>query len=260
MTRYTVGGVALVVLVAAAFGLLASADTARPGPGEERNVTPGQPAEPPAFDGSGGLVVPVDVWTVGGVLLAALAVVVGYLFVTAGRATALSPDEPPIEDDPDLAAMGRAAGRAADRIEAEGDLHNEVYRAWYEMTRHLSVPAPETTTSGEFADRAVAAGMDDGDVSRLTRLFEEVRYGGASPADRERRAVETLRRIEEAYGDGDGDDAPEADGEPNEGGDDDASEGTSGSASGEKQDGRDGHDGRDGQDGRDGADREGDGR
>jgi hypothetical protein len=53
--------------------------------------------------------------------------------------------------------------------------------------------------------------MDRADVERLTRLFADVRYGGADPtAEREAAAVETLRSIEAAYGDGDGDDDGDA--------------------------------------------------
>jgi len=42
--------------------------------------------------------------------------------------------------------------------------------------------------------------MDREDVDHLTGLFAEVRYGGADPtSDRERAAVETLRRVEATY-------------------------------------------------------------
>jgi len=104
---------------------------------------------------------------------------------------------------PDLAAVGEAAGDAADRIETTEAVDNEVYRAWREMTDQLNVPSPETSTPAEFRDAAVAAGMDPDDVARLTDLFEEVRYGEAEATDaRERAAVDVLRRIEAAYGDG----------------------------------------------------------
>lgn len=106
----------------------------------------------------------------------------------------------------DVAAIGEAAGRAADRIEREGTFENEVYRAWSEMTEPLSVDRPASSTPEEFAKAAVAAGIDREDVDRLTALFEEVRYGGVEATeDREREAIATLRRIEETYGeDGEG--------------------------------------------------------
>jgi hypothetical protein len=109
----------------------------------------------------------------------------------------------------DVAAVAEAAGEAADRIEsdegeaADAGLDNEVYRAWAEMTRHLDVENPAASTPAEFADAAVAAGMDPADVTELTGVFEEVRYGhaDATPA-LEDRALGALRRIEAAYGDG----------------------------------------------------------
>jgi hypothetical protein len=100
-------------------------------------------------------------------------------------------------------SIGQAAGAAADRIEADADPDNEVYRAWKEMTELLSVPNPDSSTPAEFAAAAVEAGMDREDVTELTALFEEVRYGGATPtADRQQRAVAALRNIESAYAGG----------------------------------------------------------
>jgi len=103
----------------------------------------------------------------------------------------------------EAAAIGGAAGRAADRIEVREAFDNEVYRAWREMVDPLEVRRPETTTPGEFEAAAVEAGIGREDAAALTALFEEVRYGGREASgDRERRAVETLRRIEARYGEG----------------------------------------------------------
>jgi hypothetical protein len=102
------------------------------------------------------------------------------------------------------AEIGKIAGRAADRIDDATDAvaHNEVYQAWEEMVDHLDVDDPDSTTPGEFASAAVDAGMQQEDVTDLTRLFEDVRYGGQDPTDsRERQARETLRRIERRYTD-----------------------------------------------------------
>lgn len=138
-------------------------------------------------------------------LLGALAVVliaaVALLFVTSNDQQLDVPEED-VEDEPGRApeAIGRIAGRAADRIEEDAEIGNEVFRAWHEMTTYLDVPNPESSAPGEFADAAVAAGMEREDVSTLTRLFEEVRYGTAEPTgERERDAVEALRRIERTY-------------------------------------------------------------
>lgn len=136
----------------------------------------------------------------------ALVAAVALLFVSSSGDDP-DADEPVPEPDPtaDVAAVGRAAGDAADRIESTTDVDNEVYRAWREMTDHLDVRNPESSTPSEFAAAAVEAGLDREDVSELTSLFEAVRYGGESPTEeRERRAIEALRRIEREYAEGEG--------------------------------------------------------
>jgi hypothetical protein len=133
-------------------------------------------------------------------LVVALAGSVLLLFVASGDDEEVV-DEP-VDDapDPDVAAVGRAAGDAADRIERDADVENEVYRAWVEMTDTLDVDNPRSSTPAEFATAAVEAGMASDDVDELTRLFEEVRYGGEDvTSEREQRAVSALRRIEATY-------------------------------------------------------------
>ena len=106
------------------------------------------------------------------------------------------------EEVADMAAIGAAAGRAADRLEYDGEFENEIYRAWAEMTESLTVEHPESSTPAEFATAAVEAGMTEDDVERLTELFAGVRYGDASVTEeREQEAIDILRRIESAYGD-----------------------------------------------------------
>lgn len=114
-------------------------------------------------------------------------------------------EEPGFEEQYDAQAlrmMGQAAGEAADRIDESGDADNEVYRAWREMTQHIDVERPESSTPGEFAAAAVDAGMAAEDVEALTAVFEEVRYGGLPATDEaETRAIEALRGIERSYAD-----------------------------------------------------------
>jgi preprotein translocase subunit SecG len=145
-------------------------------------------------------------------LVAIVAVVavaaVGAVLVTRGK----SDDDDPFDslEEPDEAVedglvdvdeFAAAAGRAADRIEDGDDVDNEIYRAWVEMTEHLDVDHPESSTPGEFAAAAVDAGIDRDDVVELTELFERVRYGHtAATSDREARALDALRRIESQYG------------------------------------------------------------
>jgi hypothetical protein len=112
-------------------------------------------------------------------------------------------EQPEPDDEEALAAVGAAAGDAADRIEDAADVENEVYRAWRDMTEHVNVPDPETSTPREFASAARDAGMDESHVTTLTDLFRDVRYGGADATeDREERALDALRAIEERYADG----------------------------------------------------------
>lgn len=171
---------------------------------------PGQPAEPGGglVGGEGGVTSPSLVTQF---LLVAVIVTLGVVAVVVltgdhegvdevAAEAEDEEDEPDPETGTDVAAVGEAAGRAADRIESESAFENEVYRAWSEMTDHLAVDHPDSSTPAEFAEAAVAAGMDPDDVDRLTDLFTGVRYGQAEVTDeREREAVETLRRIEAAY-------------------------------------------------------------
>jgi hypothetical protein len=136
-------------------------------------------------------------------LLAALAAAVAaaaYL-TDAGEATDDSFGYDRGEDR--LSAVGRVAGEAADRIDGDAAVDNEVYRAWRRMTELLDAADEAARTPGEFHRAAVDAGMDPDDVAELTALFEAVRYGPAdADADRERRAREALRAIEATYTEG----------------------------------------------------------
>jgi len=109
----------------------------------------------------------------------------------------------PEEESPDEAAtIGRTAGAAADRIEADAsDAGNEIYRAWREMVEQVDVENPRTCTPAEFAAAATDAGLSEAHVAELTELFEAVRYGEREVTEeREQRAVEALREIEREYG------------------------------------------------------------
>jgi len=116
-----------------------------------------------------------------------------------------APRPPQMDDQQRQAHIGSAAGDAADRIEDDAAVENEVYRAWAEMAEPLPVDRPETSTPAEFAAAATEAGIRRDDVDELTTLFEEVRYGTAdATAEREQRAVAALRRIERHYADANG--------------------------------------------------------
>jgi hypothetical protein len=144
-------------------------------------------------------------------VLIVVAVVLAFFVYRASGGEDVEPEEPApeaevVEEDASLAAVGAAAGAAADRIEEAADVDNEVYRAWQEMTTHIDVRNPDASTPAEFAAAASDAGMDNRHVDTLTALFRDVRYGGEAPTeDREQRAVEALRAIEDRYADGGGD-------------------------------------------------------
>lgn len=149
--------------------------------------------------GQGGAMPAVSVFLLGVLGIAFVAAVVLLVQSTDDDITQQEEGETAIDPER-MAAIGRAAGRAADRIEDDVEADNAVYRAWREMTTYLDVDNPSSSTPAEFATAAVAAGMNPDDVSELTALFEDVRYGEAEPTeDRERRAVTALRRIEETY-------------------------------------------------------------
>ncbi|MFP8957930.1 DUF4129 domain-containing protein [Natrialbaceae archaeon A-CW3] len=142
----------------------------------------------------------LSVTALGAVLVLSIAGVLGYYL----RSHRLKRIEPPTSEEPtpavDPEAVSRVAGEAADRIGAKSGLENEVYRAWREMTDHLEVDRPESSTPGEFATAAVAAGFDADDIDELTSVFEAVRYGDypVTPPQ-EQRAIECLRRLENAH-------------------------------------------------------------
>ncbi|WP_338003094.1 DUF4129 domain-containing protein [Natronoglomus mannanivorans] len=142
------------------------------------------------------------IWLVGvfGILLVAAAAV---MIRASGDQTVELEDEDEEIEQPDVRDLAQAAGEAADRLEKHNaDVDNAVYRAWWEMTRLLEVPNPDSATPGEFAAAAVDLGIAEDDVDELTTLFEEVRYGKRDPASREQLAIDVFRSIESEYGGG----------------------------------------------------------
>lgn len=80
---------------------------------------------------------------------------------------------------------------------------NPVYSAWREMATEAAESASGTLTANEVAAAADDRGLDDDAVRTLTRLFEEVRYGGRPVTeDRKRRARSALESIDGSGGRG----------------------------------------------------------
>lgn len=162
-------------------------------------------SEKPGGGGGGGTPVIGDWFPVflllGGLLV--VGVVASVLVRRRDEPPGGSDFEPSDQSTGHAADLGAAAGRAADRIGTETDTENEVYRAWREMIELLELGDPQSATPGAFARKAMAAGLAEEDVTDLTELFEQVRYGDRPvTTDRERAAVNTLRRIEERYAEG----------------------------------------------------------
>lgn len=75
--------------------------------------------------------------------------------------------------------------------------NNDVERAWAELVARASVDRPQTRTPRDCARRAVERGFDAGQVDRLRRTFEDVRYGTTPPTDEQARlARESLARLD----------------------------------------------------------------
>lgn len=130
-------------------------------------------------------------------LLAALVSLLPVLAVLAGLAVAVAHRDR-------LAGLfgeGGADPDAEDGPATRPAPRNDVTRAWHELARLAGVEDVETTTPRQCATAAVEAGADRAAVERLTRTFEEVRYG-ERPATEERRerAREALRRAREGLG------------------------------------------------------------
>lgn len=77
-----------------------------------------------------------------------------------------------------------------------GEPADEVRQAWLAMVQRADLDRPWLRTPRECARAASRAGLDAEVVDEITRLFEEVRYGGAPlTEERRHRALEWLRRL-----------------------------------------------------------------
>jgi len=192
---------ALVALAAlsASVPLPEPGDAVAVGEGSGSDAEPAQPPTPPSAPGG-----------LRQVFLAALGLIlVGSLFAVRRLLHGTTSEKPEFEAEPspdsestdtiDGTQAREEAERAAERIAdtaTDTVIENEVYRAWYGMTRALGARDPRSETPGRFADLAIRAGMDEDAVTELTALFNDVRYGERTLTDRdEERAVELLRRL-----------------------------------------------------------------
>lgn len=164
----------------------------------------------PAYDvslgfGSSGQigVLPIEDMLMGLLILNILTfVVIGIIWFSQRPAPAVAGPQPTADTDTresELESIRATAGEVADQIEADEEaIGNLVYHAWRVMADMVQVSGPRSSTPGEFADAAIQMGMKPTHVEELTQLFEDVRYGEEDPKKREQRALEILRRIENA--------------------------------------------------------------
>ncbi len=102
----------------------------------------------------------------------------------------------------ELAASARAA---LDALAAGDDVQNTILRCYRDMSQTLSrsrnLQRPQGMTPREFEQHLAKHGLHTDDIGRLTRLFEQARYGGSTPGHRaEREATECLSAIVARYG------------------------------------------------------------
>lgn len=136
----------------------------------------------------------------GGLFLAFVVAVVLAGLYARRHAVTTDPDTEATDSFDQQTRLGTVAGTAVSELESDTPLENAVYRAWAEMTHALDIENPETATPAEFEQAALQAGLNSENVSELTALFEEVRYGTATPTpEREERARAALERIEHRY-------------------------------------------------------------
>jgi uncharacterized membrane protein YhaH (DUF805 family) len=99
-----------------------------------------------------------------------------------------------------LDRLAEEAQEAADAIQAGADLRDTVTRCYFEMMRVLKeergVRRERAMTPREFEARLEGIGVPTTQVRRLTRLFEQVRYGDKPMGQQEeRQAVISLTSI-----------------------------------------------------------------
>jgi hypothetical protein len=122
-------------------------------------------------------------------ILAALLVGLGWALWRRRQRSSTSLDE-----------LAQEAQRAIDAIEAGADLKDTVTRCYFEMMQVLKeergIRRQRAMTPREFERQLEKVGIPTTQVRRLTRLFEEVRYGDKRLGEQEQRqAVVSLTSI-----------------------------------------------------------------
>jgi hypothetical protein len=104
-----------------------------------------------------------------------------------------------------VARIAREAQQALDEINAGADLGGTIIRCYHDMAAVIleqrGLARDRAMTAHEFEAFLSEKGLPFEPLHTLTRLFEDVRYGGIRPGEREeRRAVDSLTAIVAACG------------------------------------------------------------
>jgi hypothetical protein len=81
-----------------------------------------------------------------------------------------------------LERLAESAQHTIDSLQAGGDFEVSVIRCYQEMSRVVKdekgIARETAMTAREFEDRLISKGLPQDAIRTLTRLFEQVRYGG----------------------------------------------------------------------------------
>ena len=104
-----------------------------------------------------------------------------------------------------LELLAEEAQQALTRLQGGHNLKDTIMRCYAEMSQALQkergIERQQAMTPREFEHYLAQSGLRDEHIRQLTRLFENVRYGGKTPGQREEQeAVACLQAIVQAYG------------------------------------------------------------
>jgi len=132
----------------------------------------------------------------GFVLITSIVVVIagGSLALWLSRAWLFSRKLQPLDQ------FGREAERARSDLASGGDLEDVVIRCYRQMSRVAQearkLQRSQSMTPREFEEALTQSGLPSSPVQILTRIFEDVRYGGLTPGSAERQAaIDSLTEI-----------------------------------------------------------------
>ena len=123
-------------------------------------------------------------------LTAAISAGLALIVVGGGALLWVRRRRPPREDQAlfDLALDAQAA---LDELRTGGDVRDAVLAAYVTMSKTLrkidGLARAPGSTPHEFEEQLIRAGLPARAVARITRIFEQVRYGGMEASERERR-------------------------------------------------------------------------